>query len=134
MTKTLSRVSHKNYNLSANEGFVMFFTSKLHACFIDGFTSNQSIAYLLNESEHIYWTMDLENEVHSIWVIRTSGLQECKGNFIFRSQVERAARLEAELETRWGVRPRSGQGRVGSCFFGVAPAWRPTSATLVGGV
>jgi hypothetical protein len=25
MTKTLSMVSHKNYNLNANEGFVIFF-------------------------------------------------------------------------------------------------------------
>jgi hypothetical protein len=28
MTKTLSMVSHKNYNLNANEGFVIFLTSK----------------------------------------------------------------------------------------------------------
>ena len=53
-------------------------TSKLITCFIDGFTSerkSKSIAYLLNESEHIYWILDLEDEVHSIWVIWTSGLQ-----------------------------------------------------------
>ena len=37
MTKTLSMVSHKNYNLSANEGFVIILTSKLIACFIDSF-------------------------------------------------------------------------------------------------
>ena len=36
----------------------------------------QSIAFLLNESEQIYWILDLYNEVHSIWVIWTSGLQE----------------------------------------------------------
>ena len=56
MTKTFSLVSHINYNLSSNEGFVMFSTSKLIICFIDGFSSkriSQSIAYLLNESEHI---------------------------------------------------------------------------------
>jgi hypothetical protein len=41
----------------------MFLTSKLITCFIDGFTlkmESQSIAYLLNESEHIYigfWTL-----------------------------------------------------------------------------
>ena len=29
---------------------------------------------------YIYWILDLENEVHSIWVIWTSGLQECKGH------------------------------------------------------
>ena len=58
-----------NYNLSANEGFVIFLTSMLITCVIDGFTSkmkSQSIAYLLNESDHIYWIVDLENEVHSI--------------------------------------------------------------------
>ena len=33
-------VSHKNYNLNANDDFVMFFTSKLITCFIDGFTSS----------------------------------------------------------------------------------------------
>ena len=52
MTKTLPMISHKNYNLSANEDFVISFTSKMITCFIDGFTSkmeSQSIAYLLNE-------------------------------------------------------------------------------------
>ena len=64
MAKTLAMVSHKNYNLNANEGFVIFFTSKLITCFIDNFTLNlmnsQSIAYLLNGSEYIYigfWTL-----------------------------------------------------------------------------
>ena len=83
MTKTLSMVSHKNYNLSANEGFVIFLTSKLITCFIDGFTlkmKSQSIAYLLNGSEHIYWILDLEGEVHSIWDLWISDLRECKGN------------------------------------------------------
>jgi hypothetical protein len=28
---------------------------------------SQSIAYLFNGSEHIYWILDLEGEVHSIW-------------------------------------------------------------------
>ena len=56
MTKTLSMVSHKNYNLSANEDFVIFLTSKLITCSIDEFTLEMkfySIVYLLNESEHI---------------------------------------------------------------------------------
>ena len=76
MTKILSMVSHKNYNLSANEGFVRVLISKLIISFIDGFSTkqnSQSIAYLLNESEHththiiyIYMILDLKNEVHSI--------------------------------------------------------------------
>ena len=56
-------LSHKLYNLNVNEDFVMFLTSKLFTCFIDGFTSkmkSQSIA-------HIYWILDLEGEGHSIW-------------------------------------------------------------------
>ena len=70
MTKSLSIVSDKNYNLNGNEDFVIFLTSKLITCFIDGFTlkmKSKSIAYLLNGSEHIYWIWDLEDEVHSIW-------------------------------------------------------------------
>ena len=37
MTRTLSMGSHKNHNLSANEGFVISLTSKLITCFIGGF-------------------------------------------------------------------------------------------------
>ena len=62
-------VSRKNYNLNVNEGFVILLTSKLITCFIDDFTLTmkpQSIAHLLNGSEHIYWILDLEGEVHSI--------------------------------------------------------------------
>ena len=62
-------LSYKNYNLNANEGFVMFLTSKLIKCFFDSFTlkrKSQSSAYLLNGIEHIYCILDLENEVHLI--------------------------------------------------------------------
>ena len=86
-------VSHKNHNLNANEGFVIFFTSKLITCFIGGFSlkmKSQSIAYLLNGNEHIYWILDIEGEVHSIWDLWISGLQECKGNGYF--EVERAGK------------------------------------------
>ena len=72
-------VSHKNYNLSTNEDFVIFLTSKLITCCIGGFTLKmkfKSIAYLLNGSEHIYWIWDLEDEVHLIWNLWISGLQE----------------------------------------------------------
>jgi hypothetical protein len=65
MTKTLSMVSHQNYNLNANEGYVIFFTSRFTKCFIDGFTSknkSQSIAYLLYGSEHMYWIWTLETK------------------------------------------------------------------------
>ena len=39
---------------------------------------SQSIAYSLNESEHIYWILDLEGEVHSVWDLWISGLQEVR--------------------------------------------------------
>ena len=42
---------------------------------------SQSIAYLPIGSAHIYWILDLEGEVHSIWDLWSSGLRECKGNF-----------------------------------------------------
>jgi hypothetical protein len=60
----------------------------------------------------VYWVLDLENEVHSIWVIRTSGLQECKG----RAMVGGLGQ---------------GRSRPSSGFFGVAR--RPTSANACGG-
>jgi hypothetical protein len=31
----------------------------------------------------MYWILDLEGEVHSIWDLWISGLQKCKGNGIF---------------------------------------------------
>jgi hypothetical protein len=49
--------------------------------FMDGCTlkiKSRWIAHLLNGSEHIYWILDLEGEVHSIWDLWISGLQECK--------------------------------------------------------
>ena len=55
----------------------MFSTSKLITCFIHDFTSgmkSQSIASLLVRSAHIYWILDLEGEVHSIWDLWTSDL------------------------------------------------------------
>ena len=75
MTKPPSMVSHNNYNLSVAEAFAMFLTSKLFAYFIDSFTlkrESQLVAHLLNGSEHINWILDLEDEVHSIWVTTTS--------------------------------------------------------------
>ena len=57
-------VSHTNHNLNANEGFVIFLTSKLNTYFIDGFTpkmNSQLIASSLNEGEHIHLILDLED-------------------------------------------------------------------------
>ena len=61
----------------------------------------QSIAYLLNGSEHIYWIWDLENEVHSIWDLWISDLQECKDNNFF--EVGRAGNgFQSRPETLMG--------------------------------
>ena len=64
-------VSHINYKVfNDNEDLVIFLTSKLITCFIDGFTlgmKSESFVYLLGEREHINWILDLEGEVHSIW-------------------------------------------------------------------
>ena len=79
-------ISYKNYNFNINEDFVIFLISKLIRCFINGFTSrmkSQSIAWLPIGSAHIYWILDLEGEVHSIWDLWSSGLQECKGHIFF---------------------------------------------------
>ena len=49
---------------------VIFLTSKLITCFIGGFTLTmkpQSIAHSLIRSEHVYWNLDLEGEVHLMW-------------------------------------------------------------------
>ena len=46
----------------------MFLTSKLITCIVDNFTSgmkSQSNAHLLSGNECIYWSLDLEGEVHS---------------------------------------------------------------------
>ena len=88
MTKTLWIVSSKKFHLNANKGFVIFLISKLITCFIGGFTLTmkpQSIAHSLNGSEHIYiyWILYLEGEVHLIWDLWVSGLQECKSNEFF---------------------------------------------------
>jgi hypothetical protein len=90
---------------------------------INGFTTkmkSQSIAYLLNGSEHIYiyiyigfWTY--KSEVHSIWVIWTSNLQECKGQ----------ARVEG-IGQGWGPEALT--------FLMVPLLAVLTSATLVGGI
>ena len=115
MTKTLSMVSQKINNLHANEGFVLFLASKLITCLIDGLTSkrkSQSIAYLLNGSEHIYWILNIDNEVHSIWVIWTNNLQESKGH----------------------ARVVQGRGMPWSGFIGVALPTALTRATLVKGI
>jgi hypothetical protein len=42
----------------------------------------------------MYWILDLEGEVHSIWDLWISGLQKCKGNGFFEvKQMSRSFRL-----------------------------------------
>ncbi len=70
-------VSCKNYNLNANEGFVILLTSKLITFFYWRFHFDneiQSIIQLFNGSEDIYWILDLEGEVYLIWDLWIRGL------------------------------------------------------------
>ena len=65
---------------------MIILTFKLITCFIDNFTlkmTTQSMSYSLNGSEHIYWILGLVGEVHSIWDVWVSVLQECKSNGFF---------------------------------------------------
>jgi hypothetical protein len=60
----------QNYNLDVNEGFVKLSTSNLITCMIVGFTlkmKSQSIAYVFKGSEHLYWILDLGDEMHTVW-------------------------------------------------------------------
>ena len=64
MRRALSNGKSQNYNLGANEGFVMFLTSKLITSFVDGFTlgmQSQANAYLQSQSAHTvyigFWTL-----------------------------------------------------------------------------
>ena len=67
-----------------------------------------------------YGILDLEDEVHSIWVIWTSNLQECKGNFIFWSQAERAGSMDFHPGSEGGV-PRAGLNP-GQMWFSPGPS------------
>ena len=44
---------------------------------------SQSIACLLNESEHVYWIMDLENEMQSIWDLQSKRPSKMQGQCFF---------------------------------------------------
>ena len=111
MTNTLSKVSHKIITSMLTRVLIIFLTSKLITCFIDGFTAKmkfQSIVYLLNESEHMYWILDLEGEVHSIWDLRISGLQKCKSNGfskVRRDEQKFLVRSKNNSFSLWGVAP-----------------------------
>ena len=74
-------VSHENYNLIANEGFVIYFHFQVNCMFYWQFTlemKSPSIAYLLNGSQDMYWIVDLESEVHSIWDLLIDGLKNAR--------------------------------------------------------
>ena len=82
MAQTLSMVSHKNYDLGANEGFDFQINYMVYWQF-DFENEIPTNCLLLNGCEHKYWIWDLEGAVHSIWALWISGLQECKSNDFF---------------------------------------------------
>ena len=82
-------VSHNNHNLNANEGFIIYLTSKFITCFIGTFTwkmKSQSIVHLFNASQHTYWILNLEGEVHSMW--------DCRHTYWILN-------LEGEMHSMW---------------------------------
>ena len=96
MAKTLWKVSHKNCNLGANEEFVMFLTSKLITCFIEGFTSKKiPINCLYTQWK---WTYILDFGPWK-WSALNMGYMD-----------KRPSRMQGSCHG-WGVRPGSwGQG------------------------
>jgi hypothetical protein len=88
MKKTPSNGTSQNYNLNANEDFVIFLASKSITCFIDNFTfgmKSLSIAYSLSETAHIYWILDFEGECTQYEICGQDGLQKYKGNVFPKS-------------------------------------------------
>ena len=68
MTKTLSMVSHKNYNLSANEGFVKkLLLSKLHALLTVSFQKE-------NPNQLLIYSMEV-NIYIGFWILKTKCTQ-----------------------------------------------------------
>ena len=56
---------------------------------VNCYIPNQSLFYRGGGGEHICWILDLEGEVHLIYNLCTSILQESKGNVFFGSLVGR---------------------------------------------
>ena len=107
MAKAFSNGKSQKYHLNVNEDLLIFLTSKLSTCFIDEFTLeiiSQSSAYLPSGSGHLYWILDLEGEVHSIWVLWTSGLQETFQKFCGGCGPHPLSQQRPfALKVRWGV-------------------------------
>jgi hypothetical protein len=62
---------------------------------------------LLNGIEHIYWTLDLEGEVHSIWDLWINGLKKCKA-MVFPKLDGRTkvfGRVQKNWISLWAVAP-----------------------------
>ena len=72
MTKTPSNGKNKDYSLNTNEDFIIFLISKLITYFIDGFIlgmKSQNCLFYQVVVQDIHWFLNLEGEVHSIWVM-----------------------------------------------------------------
>ena len=44
---------------------------------------SQSISYLINKNAHICWILNVDDEMHLIWILLTNTLQKCKGSFLW---------------------------------------------------
>ena len=64
---------------------------------------NKSIAikhaYLLNGSEHIYWILDLEGEVHSIWDLGKMAFKKARTMIFLKS--DRQATIFGRVQKIW---------------------------------
>jgi hypothetical protein len=87
MKKTLSMVSHRTYDLKGKWGFCNIFNFQVNHMLYWWFHFENEIwvncLFTQCKWTYIYWILDLENKVHSIWDLWRSGLQECKGNGFF---------------------------------------------------
>ena len=97
----------------------MFLTSKLITCFIDGFNlkrRSQSIAYLLNESEHIHWIWTLKLKCTQYGLHEQAAFKNTRALLFLRSRAERTTIFSQDLANLvsflfvWGLRPRGAAG------------------------
>ena len=71
---------------------------------------SQSIVYLLYGSEHIYWILDFQSKVHSIWDLWISDLQKCKDNDFLKWGGQ--AEVFGQVQRKSGFRSGAASARI----------------------
>ena len=111
-------VNHIHYNLNANEDFLLFFLlpSLLHALLTFIWMLSISLRewkpinclFTKEKQKYIYQILGFQGEVHSIWDLWTTNLQECKDDSFFVFLKYRAGRVKVvnqdkiKRKTWWG--------------------------------